>query len=581
MAINDDHNTIEQQLWSRFNADFSGAAGVCPDDLAICGFVDGTLSEEEQAGVDLHLLSCDSCLDAVRDLRSILGHSEDVPKGLEEKVLEAVHETLPGRTGTIHRFPKFLAPVAIAACVLIALAFLLSGDDDESAPPPTDGQVRNEPVEKGGYSSVAGRELDEFFTGMDIYADGTVSAIGVYTTGDEKEISAIWNVQYDADGTLQQQNSYRGRNFSFIPYAIRQLSDGSSMFVGTAGRVEVFRAGTVVGRISRTGELEYMKFYSGEWSEESYSLIETEGGVMVVGLRSLWQPPDDPNSPRITEREPGANGYCQLFIMKVLADGSVAWRRYYDASNPLEIALFKSPRPVIRPDGNGGGYVASGTDAFGAGELDGWLMHVTADGRVDWQYAQGGFADETYLDVSATRDGGCIAIGSTASYGVSNGLLVVRNESDGSVRWSKQYRVAGMKYLPQRILADDDGGFVICGGVYAADKDHADLLTLKIDAEGSVLWYHAEGSDEWDFAFDMRLLGDGSVLMAGGTHRDTGRDAWLRRLSPPTAASAKQVVEMDVDVTVSAVKVEPVELPISGITMESDVIPTDVPVQRD
>jgi hypothetical protein len=577
---NYDDNTFEQQLWNRFNAESGGPVSVCPDDLTICGLVDGTLSTDEQDRVDLHLLSCDDCLDAVRDLKSILQHSENLPADLEGKVLDAVHRNLPERSATIHRFPNFLAPIAVAACVLIALAFLLTGDEENPSTQSPVGQERSEPVAKAGYSSIAGGELDQFFTGLDVYADGTASAIGVYTTGDDKEISAIWNVQYDADGTVKRQNSFRGRGFSFIPYAIRQLSDGSAMFVGAGGRAEVIRAGTVIGRLSRTGELEYIKFYSGEWSEESYSLIETDGGVMVVGLRSLWQP-QDPNSPRITEREPGANGYCQLFIMKVLADGDVAWRRYYDASNPLEIALFKSPRPVIRPDGNGGGYIASGTDAFGAGELDGWLLHVTADGQVDWQVAQGGFADETFLDVAATRDGGCVAIGSTSSFGSSNGLLVVRNESNGAVRWSKQYRVAGKKYLPQRVLADTDGGFVICGGVYSAESEHADLLTLKIDAEGTVLWYHAEGGDEWDFAFDMRLLDDGSVLMAGGSHREAGRDAWLRRLAPPGAASAKQVVEMAVDVTVSAVKVDPVELPISGFTMESSVIPTDVPAQKD
>jgi hypothetical protein len=55
----------------------------CYSSLEIASYLDGLMSEKEREELELHLSSCDSCMDQVLDLRSILkdGSLEDIQRG--------------------------------------------------------------------------------------------------------------------------------------------------------------------------------------------------------------------------------------------------------------------------------------------------------------------------------------------------------------------------------------------------------------------------------------------------------------------------------------------------------------------
>ena len=102
-----------------------------PEEL-LADFTNGTLSPQEQAVVDAHLVTCARCSGEVAlaaHTRSALGSLEEVPAppGIAARALQeagAAHG--PRRSGEAPRWYRFAGVAAAAAAALIVVAFIVA-----------------------------------------------------------------------------------------------------------------------------------------------------------------------------------------------------------------------------------------------------------------------------------------------------------------------------------------------------------------------------------------------------------------------------------------------------------------------
>ncbi len=257
----------------------------------------------------------------------------------------------------------------------------------------------------------------------------------------------------------------------------------------------------------------------------------------------------------------------RLFFLLILSVSSrqsysqQIFQRMYGGVNQ-EISLVAFPCPA------GGIYYLGATTSTGNGNADPVLMKLDDDGQVLWARAIGGVNYDVAGAMTLADDGGLVFAGSSTSYNGNtlDDLYFFKTDSLGGMEWAKTFstndldvasaiirtadngfaitgytRETGLK----RVLlirtdsngdtlftrtyggtADDqgvellqtaDGGFVIVGKTFTQSLGESDILLLRIDASGDMIWAKSFGELHWDEGAGIIQLMDGNYLLSGST----------------------------------------------------------------
>jgi hypothetical protein len=185
-----------------------------------------------------------------------------------------------------------------------------------------------------------------------------------------------------------------------------------------------------------------------------------DGGIAVAGMRSSAQ----------------FGGNSDLLVVKLDANGNLVWQHSYGGAGD-DIAYALTPT-------SDGGYVAAGYAlSYGAGDADGWVVRLDANGRIVWQRSYGGVGYDRVDAIRQTPDGGFIAAGMTESPGAGHAWLL-RIDGNGNVVWSKTFGRGEFS----SIAITPDGGAVVAGHRRSFATFSTDPLVLRISAQGDVVW---------------------------------------------------------------------------------------------
>lgn len=175
--------------------------------------------------------------------------------------------------------------------------------------------------------------------------------------------------------------------------------------------------------------------------------------------------------------------------------------------------------------------VCGSTGSFGVEGGDLYLVRVDEDGQRLWSLVVGGPGVQQGRDVLILPTGGFLAIGSTdtGDYGGYDGY-VVHVSDNGEILWERTYGTAAWDFLES---ADVDGERVLLAGFTFGLGDPAgELLLLKIDLTGEVVWlngYGLAGAEEGGF---VRVRSDGAYVLAGTTGSAFDADALVIHVDP-------------------------------------------------
>ncbi len=169
------------------------------------------------------------------------------------------------------------------------------------------------------------------------------------------------------------------------------------------------------------------------------------------------------------------------------------------------------------PAAFGGTFVIGTTRSFGQGFTDAWMALVNSSGTPVWEQALGGTSAEDLSAVVATPDGGCIAVGSTSSFGAGGeDGWVVKLASNGSVQWQRTYGGAGDERFTtvDVVKSNDFAPAYYVGGVAEFGDSKLDVWILKLSSSGGITWQLNYAGEENDSLANLAATDSGFAFVA-------------------------------------------------------------------
>ena len=182
----------------------------------------------------------------------------------------------------------------------------------------------------------------------------------------------------------------------------------------------------------------------------------------------------------------------------------------------------------VTQNSNGDLLLGGVTDSFGAGSFDGLLMRYDPMGNLIWSRTWGTTGEDYFLDVLEDSSGNLFVGGGTRGTGACcEDILLLKYDSSGTLLWRKAW---GGSSDEEGALSITANGEVYVGGETRSFAGNgADVLLLKYDSSGSFVW-----AKTWDGGNDEGINGScisaNSLYVAGNTRSFTaGTDALLQK----------------------------------------------------
>ncbi|GAB6062163.1 hypothetical protein JCM30394_08920 [Deferrisoma palaeochoriense] len=209
------------------------------------------------------------------------------------------------------------------------------------------------------------------------------------------------------------------------------------------------------------------------------------------------------------------------------AEPLASFARTYGGASDDELSSIRGT-----PDG---GLIAAGrTKSFGAGDTDAWLVRFDASGNVIWSKTYGGANYDRAYAAIPTSNGGYAVVGGTWSWFAQGddgyGLWVWKVDRFGNPLWQTVLGGHPDDYDDKWEIAETPVGGLLLAGMNSVVRD--DVWVLKLDAEGTLVWQKAYGTDEVDELYSVDPTPDLGAVAAGLTcaPSEAGCDALVVKL---------------------------------------------------
>jgi hypothetical protein len=164
-----------------------------------------------------------------------------------------------------------------------------------------------------------------------------------------------------------------------------------------------------------------------------------------------------------------------------------------------------------------GGYIVVGeTNSFGEFELAIFLIKTDAKGNVQWAKTYEVMDFEYAYSVQQTSDGGYIVAGLTTHFRGNLDILLIKTDANGNVIWAKTYEGTDYDYVSS-VQQTSDGGYIVTGLTGSFGAGESDIFLIKTDAKGNIQWAKTYGGTSYDEAFSVQQTSDGGYIVAGLT----------------------------------------------------------------
>ncbi len=200
-----------------------------------------------------------------------------------------------------------------------------------------------------------------------------------------------------------------------------------------------------------------------------------------------------------------------IFVAALLSLSSCGLFEPEDPKAEKFVQIYHLDGPVIGysvQQTEDGGYIITGY-----GEQGGHILLMKTDAKGDSIWTR--FIDDYYAGhtVRQTADGGYIILCKR-----NTNPAIIKTDALGNVEWRKTL-------LEQSMLVSlelsSSGGYIMSGlGVNPERPSYfPDLLILKTDANGTILWESAYGDSVGDIGRSIQEANDGGYIVTGSAHR--------------------------------------------------------------
>lgn len=281
-------------------------------------------------------------------------------------------------------------------------------------------------------------------------------------------------------------------------HSAHQTQDGGYILSGeTTVNYDEDNADAFLMKLNSDGNEEWNRTFGGSAHDCAYSVQEiTDGGYVLAGYLE--------HSGEIGERNSDA------WMIKTDSNGTEEWNKTFGGINHDYVRSVQET--------NDGGYIlAGGTNSFGAGASDVWLIKTDSNGTEEWNKTFGGVSEDHAFSVNESRNGGYIIAGYTnASDADGADAWLIKTDSNGTEEWNRTFGGTGYDYA-YSVQEFDDEGYIIGGYTESFGAGGADAWMIKTDSNGTEEWNKTFGGPYTDYAYSVQKTGDGGFILAGST----------------------------------------------------------------
>ena len=271
----------------------------------------------------------------------------------------------------------------------------------------------------------------------------------------------IWLVKTDSQGN-EEWNQTIGGTEDDEGFSVQQTTDGGYIVTGYTlsfgnGEEDIWLIKTDI-----QGNEEWNQTFGGSEDDYGYSVKQTtDGGYIITGYLSNIE-----------------NNSYDVWLIKTDSQGNEEWNQTFGGDED-DYGYF------VKQTTDGGYIITGGTQSFGSGEQDVWLIKTNSQGNEEWNQTFGGTDGESSFSVKQTTDGGYIITGGTRSYGRgSSDVWLIKTDGQGNEEWNQ---TLGGSYNDFGYSVDQttDGGYIITGGIESPVYGRYDICLIKTDSEGN------------------------------------------------------------------------------------------------
>jgi hypothetical protein len=260
-------------------------------------------------------------------------------------------------------------------------------------------------------------------------------------------------------------------------------------------------------------------------SDRAYAIIQTQdSGFLISGVLDVTASAGQGNSLQNNNQLHAGGDY---WAVKLDASGNQQWTKYFGGN------LSDDPFGVVET-ASGNFILVGASDSADVdisnnkGSYDFWVVSISSSGNLIWEKNFGGTQIDEAHDIIITTDNNFLIVGNTRSddtdVSVNNGdsdVWMIKINENGDLLWEKT--IGGASFDTASSISKSNMGYLISGssrsenGFITTNNGQNDALVINIDESGNVLWLKTVGGSEFDFAYDVVQLNNGSVIAVGET----------------------------------------------------------------
>jgi len=224
--------------------------------------------------------------------------------------------------------------------------------------------------------------------------------------------------------------------------------------------------------------------------------------------------------------------------------GDLLWAKEYNTVVPNLSLNYIAPAP-------NGDFLLSSAYNAGATDNDMYVTRVDGNGEEIWTKSYGTSLREQGTRIISSIGDTYIVAAWHAISGISDDVLLLRIDGNGDIIWSKRLAFSQDDQMSD-LISNGVGGCIVTGGSILAGN-RVDIFLGNIDFDGNEIWmreYSGLGISPHDFPLEMLQTADGGFAIAGenwqqGSGAPAGRDGFLLKID--AALDVEWVQKFDLD----------------------------------
>lgn len=298
-------------------------------------------------------------------------------------------------------------------------------------------------------------------------------------------------LKLDGFGAVQWTTSFGGEA-NDVARDVAQTSDGGFVLAGRFGDNLDEKSDAFLLKVDRKGAEEWRRILDSDGAAEALSVEECgDGGFLVALAEDLFRSPN-------------------AVMVKTDARGRETWRT-------TSAKFLFSVGAVETVDGGfalaAWGIVDDDSQGFAGSAGKVVVIKTNSSGHEEWTSTTPVEDAAAIGSIAASPDGGVALAGQEGFLRPSADTLLWLLDKDGRVTVQNKFPARGRNEV-ESIEPTHDGGYIVAGKVSGIPTPD-NMLALRIDAKGELIWSREYGDENFDRAHAAIESKDGGFLVVG------------------------------------------------------------------